>query len=246
MRKKSSEGKNAGKKIIKKIKTQAAQTLQSFTSKVKNQKMSSKSPAAKTSAASSRHAGKSAGAKPERKRAKQKRASLPVVSGQLPGPMSIHPARNYSGELPFSYNQTLLVLLVRDPYWAYGYWDFSAQTWDWIQDFFRTEPRIRVILRIHDLDRGGYDDLDVQLEAKNWYLHLARPNTSFEAELGLLDSHGKFHLIAKSNRIRTPRDTPSDVIDPHWGASEFNELYKLSGGGKTGHGSEFFSMFRKR
>ena len=244
MKKQSSEGKNVSKKIVKKIKTQAAQAHPKFSSKVKTQKP--KSSTSKVRSVASKDAVKSAVAKSESKRLKQKRSSLPVVSGQLPGPMSIHPARNYSGELPFSYNQTLLVLLVRDPYWAYGYWDFSAQTWEWIQDFFKRESRIRVILRIHDLDRGGYDDLEVQLEAKNWYLHLARPNTSFEAELGLLDSYGKFHLIAKSNRIRTPRDTPSDVIDPHWGANEFNELYKLSGGGKTGHGSEFFSMFRKR
>ena len=151
-------------------------------------------------------------------------------------------------ELPFSFNKTLLALLVRDPFWAYGYWDFSGDTWNWIENLRRKDSRTKPKLRIHNIDRGGSLDLDVQLEAKNWYIELGIPDCTFEAELGLIDSQGRFHLIAKSNRIKTPRNAPSTKIDPEWSLTpeEFEEIYKLSGGGKTGSGSEFFSQVKRR
>lgn len=155
------------------------------------------------------------------------------------------PVEEHLGDLPFSYDKTHLVLMVRDPLWAYGYWDFSAETWNWIQRFFQAEKNLRSVLRVHNLDHGIYYDLSVDLHAKSWYLELGLPDTTFEVELGLLDASGHFHLIARSNRIRTPRNTPSDVIDPLWSSESFDEMYRLSGGGKTGHGSEIFSQSRR-
>ena len=151
-------------------------------------------------------------------------------------------------DLPFSYNETKLVLLVRDPFWAYGYWDFSSPTWDWIKELYAKRQGIRAALRVYNLDLGKHFDLEVSLEAKNWYLHLGQPNTSFEAELGLLDSDGHFYSITKSNRIRTPRNGPSEVVDPKWkaDAEDFEMFYRLSGGGQTGKGSEFFSRFKTK
>ena len=150
-------------------------------------------------------------------------------------------------DLPFSYNQTKLVILVRDPFWAFGYWDFSADTWRWAEAMLRRDTGARPKLRVHNLDRGIFYDLDVDLEAKNWYLHLGLPDTTFEVELGLLDSQGKFHLIAKSSRFRMPRDRPSDVVDPNWRLSreEFDEIYRLSGGRRAGASSGLFSRMKR-
>ena len=150
-------------------------------------------------------------------------------------------------ELPFSYNETKLVLLVRDPLWGYSYWDFSADTWAWIQDLYQRDPGTRAKLRIHNLSQGGFFDIDVNLDAKNWYLCLDRPNTEFEAELGLLGSDGTFHMIARSNRIRTPRNKPSEIIDPEWEPKHFEEIYRLSGGyGSSRSSWDLFSQFMKR
>ena len=158
------------------------------------------------------------------------------------------PSNEIINDLPFSYNQTKLVALVRDPFWAYVYWDFSAETWSWLVEFREKDHAAKAKLRVHNLDSKSYYDVDAYLEAKNWYIHLGLPNTSFEIELGLLDSRGRFHGIAKSGRIKTPRNSPSEVIDPEWSApqSELDEIYRLSGGGKTGHGSEIFSPVKLR
>ena len=137
-------------------------------------------------------------------------------------------------DLPFSYGQTQLVLLVRDPYWAYSYWDFSHETWNWIQSLLKSDSRLKPVMRIHDLDQKNVFDLLISLEAKNWYLHLGIPDHRFMAELGLGDGNAKFHLIARSNEVRTPRDSPSDQIDAEWNDRDFTEIYRLSGGGDTG------------
>ncbi len=206
------------------------------TTKVKNSQKSGLSSKAvsKTSSKSSKIAKKNQSAPKKNKIS---------VSDKLADPPL--PKQAVLTDLPFSYNETKLVLLVRDPIWAYGYWDFSSKTWKWIQDFFVADPGTRPKLRVHNLDLGTYFDLNVHLEAKNWYIELAQPDTSFEAELGLMDSNGRFHRIVKSNRVRTPRDKPSTKIDPNWDPTNFEEIYKLSGGGKTGHGSEIFSQVKK-
>ncbi len=151
-------------------------------------------------------------------------------------------------DLPFSYNETKLVLLLRDQRWAYGYWDFSTKSWHWIEKFRSADPGALSILRIFNLNKGSHFDLQVELETRRWYIDLGLPDTTFEAQLGLLDSRGRFHLIARSNRIHTPRNSPSPNVDPEWKYtdSEFKEIYKFSGVNTPGRGSEIFSQFRRR
>ncbi len=182
--------------------------------------------------------------KPARKTAPRKTAARVITVKLKPKPAARSAATTIS-DLPYSYNQTKLVLLVRDPEWGYSYWDFSADTWKWIEDFFHRDAGLKAKLRIQNVDSGRVWDLDVHLDAKNWYIQFDQPDASFEAELGLIDSKGRFHRIAKSNRIRTPRNSPSDKIDPEWNPENFDDIYKLSGGGRTGRGSELFSIFKR-
>ena len=137
-------------------------------------------------------------------------------------------------ELPFSYGKTELVLLVRDPYWAFSYWDFSGETWSEIQSQLKEDPFLKPLLRIHDLNAGRSFDLLISLEAKNWYLHLGTPDHRYVAELGLGDGRSRFYVIVRSNEVQTPRDSPSESVDPEWNDRDFEEIYRLSGGGRPG------------
>lgn len=188
--------------------------------------------------------------KPTSSRKKSPSTLVPVKPSSHPAGVAVAAPEHRSSAhertaLPFSYNETRLTLLVRDPYWIYSYWDFSAETWRWIEALRAEHPNARPILRVHNVDQGHSFDLEIDLQAKNWYVHVGEPNTTFEMELGLLDPYGKFHRIARSGRVRTPRDSPSTVIDPEWDASNFDEIYRLSGGGQTGRGSELFSRLKK-
>lgn len=150
-----------------------------------------------------------------------------------------------SNNLPFSYNETKLILLVRDPHWAFCYWDFSAETWNGIQQRMQAEAGMRALLRVHNLDARTCADVEVELKSRNWHVHLGQPDALYEAEVGLLDQAGKFHVIARSNRMRTPRNKPSEMTDQNWEIEKYEEVYRLSGGGKTGEGSEGFSRIKK-
>lgn len=153
------------------------------------------------------------------------------------------PLRNYTN-LPFSYGETKLVLMVRDPYWAYSYWDFSGETWNEIQRKLAGDTSLKPMLRVHDLDAKRFYDLLISLETKNWYLHLGVPDHRYVAELGIGNGRDRFHLIARSNEVRTPRDSPSEQVDPEWNDRDLDEIYRLSGGGKPGvssSGSSFVS-----
>ena len=148
-------------------------------------------------------------------------------------------------DLPFSYNETKLVLMVRDPYWAYSYWDFAGDTWSWTEKKLSEDSSLKPILRIQNLDQKSHYDLLVSLETKNWYIHLGVPDNRYVAELGIGDGRSRFYLIARSNEVRTPRDTPSEEIDSEWSDRDFDEIYRLSGGGKPGLSSPG-SLFFKR
>ena len=130
-------------------------------------------------------------------------------------------------DLPFSYGETKLVLMVRDPYWAYSYWDFSGETWNWAQAKLQEDSTLKPMIRVYDLTRRHSFDLLVSLEVKNWYLHLGIPDHRYVAELGLGDGKSRFLLIARSDEVQTPRDSPSEVIDPEWPCKDMKELYRL-------------------
>lgn len=147
-------------------------------------------------------------------------------------------------DLPFSYGETKFVLMVRDPYWAYSYWDFSGETWGWIQKKLSEDRTLKPVIRVHDVDQKRGYDLLISLEAKNWYLHLGVPDHRYVAELGIGDAHSRFYLISRSNEVRTPRDSPSPEVDPEWSDRDFEEIYRLSlgkGTGPSSSGSLFFS-----
>ncbi|HNV69605.1 MAG TPA: DUF4912 domain-containing protein [Candidatus Ozemobacteraceae bacterium] len=152
--------------------------------------------------------------------------------------------------LPAAYGDNRLVLQTRDPYWAHAYWETGAQRRRELQQQLGLDryQRSQIILRVYDITGIVFDganahrfvDVPVYEETGNWHLHLNRPDGSFIADLGLVSPDGQFHLITRSNAIRLPRGTPSDVIDPDWEVSDENyqRMYKLSGG-NTPSGSSF-------
>ena len=161
-----------------------------------------------------------------------------VSTYAAPQTQSEQPPRE-SFSLPYSYNVTKIVLMVRDPYWAYVYWDIDDAKYKEVQYLIQTHSgRIKTILRVYDVtdvEFNGFNshrtfDVDVSLEAKAWYIHTGVPDRDYLVDIGLLDDQGKFYLIARSNIMRTPRDTMSDVIDENWMISDFDEIYSLSRG----------------
>jgi len=143
-----------------------------------------------------------------------------------------------SREFPHGYNEDKIVLMVRDPYWAFTYWEVTPARIEKEKAWFGWNSKLCV--RIYDItgvqfngtNAIGYIDQEVFERTGNWYFDLGRPTHSFCAELGLLTPEGRFLTLARSNYINMPRDGVSDVLDEEWMLLEedFWKLYGFPGG----------------
>jgi len=153
--------------------------------------------------------------------------------------------------LPGPYNETKIVLLVRDPYWLYAYWEIENTVREDLNREFGTWEQLPLVLRVFDLSnassgmdsRGGYCsnsssgqsasffDVPVNPATASWYIFVGEPSHCFFVELGVISSSGRYRMIARSNRITTPADSVSDIIDDEWMVVDehFQRLYHLAG-----------------
>jgi uncharacterized protein len=138
------------------------------------------------------------------------------------------------GELPKGYGEDKIVLMMRDPFVAYAYWEATQSRIERERAWFGWGSKL--CLRIYDVtgvqfdgrNAIGYFDQEISERTGNWYFDLGRPSHSFCADLGLLAPEGRFLTLARSNYITMPLDTASDVIDEEWMLVD-EEFWKLYG-----------------
>jgi hypothetical protein len=142
-------------------------------------------------------------------------------------------------ELPARYNETRLVLMVRDPEWLYVYWDIA----DADRDALRMAPgrfSESLVVRLHDItdveDFNGINSISWyelpvgRSQAYSWYVHLPQSDREWCGELGVLNDQGEFIQICRSNRVRTPRNFISEETDAAWMSvsEEFRQILAKS------------------
>ncbi len=144
-------------------------------------------------------------------------------------------------ELPYHYGDDRIVLLVRDPHWAYSYWEVSRKKLEIERgNLGKAGEDAYLALRVYDVtdirfaggnDHGHYD-IGIYDRVGNWYINTGMPGRSFIVDLGLKTQDGKFITLARSNVVRTPRDSVSDILDEEWMIpdSDFERIFALSGG----------------
>lgn len=152
-------------------------------------------------------------------------------------------------ELPQGYGDNKIVLLVRDPYWIYSYWEMSLSRIAEIKreigpDVFSSS---REFLRVYNVDNWDAFDIEVTGSAKNWYINVPQCNASYCADIGFKTPDGRFIAAARSNTVTTPLDRMSDVIDEQWMIPDWDKMYSLSGGFGIGKSSaEIKELIKKR
>jgi hypothetical protein len=105
--------------------------------------------------------------------------------------------------LPARYNETRAVLMVRDPHWAYAYWDVEEAQAARVR---RDSAFEQLVLRVQDLQPASSFDIPIQWSDSSWYIYLPNQDADYLLELGYLAS-GRFRLLARSNQVRTPRES---------------------------------------
>jgi len=148
-------------------------------------------------------------------------------------------------ELPKGYNDNKIVAMSRDPWWIHVYWEITKEKLDLVrQNLGNKIDNSRCILRVYDVtsinfngrNANSFFDIDITLGASNWYINVSRSDRFYCIDIGILTAEGEFIMLARSNVVSTPRETPSWITDEEWMIlpSDFEKLYALSGGLKLG------------
>lgn len=151
-----------------------------------------------------------------------------------------------------------LVLMVRDSYWLHACWEVSRKAIDrakaaLAQDWHTSIPVLRVTQVDGEVMTSGSERLVKQIEihggVKNWYIDVVDPPQSYRCHLGYLATNGRFHVIARSNVVTTPRPGSCEEIDGNWDdlADNVEKIYALSGGADEEHSDgELREMLEQR
>jgi hypothetical protein len=107
-------------------------------------------------------------------------------------------------ELRVANGSSKVALMVVNPYLVHAYWETDPS---------RLPPGTKcAVLRFHDVSEtapGPPFDVDIDLRAPNWYVHLWSPAKSYYADLAVKTEGGEFISLATSNRVETPRAWPA-------------------------------------
>lgn len=144
-------------------------------------------------------------------------------------------------ELPHEYGETSITALVRDPHWAFAYWEIEPQRLRQAQQAIGDDAgAAQTVLRVYDItgiefngtNAHHYFDIIVNARTGSCYLNLEAADRTYCIDIGLRTATGAFQVLARSAAVHAPRARMSDVIDEQYAASreQSEKIYALSGG----------------
>lgn len=134
-----------------------------------------------------------------------------------------------------------IALFVRDAHWMHVSWDITRNAIErakaaMLEQWHGAKP----ILRLIRMDDTGMTttsetverDIEIHGGSRNWYIEWNGEPASFRVLIGYLSPNGRFHIMAKSNIVKTPGVGSPDVVDEHWTdlGGESERIYAISGG----------------
>lgn len=121
------------------------------------------------------------------------------------------------GELPDGYGESRIMLMPRDPQWAYAYWDIPNER----KEELRRQGGQQLALRIYDVT-----DVDINNQAphsvqeylcdemaREWYLPIPVSDRDYVADIGYRCADGRWLVLARSASVTIPPVYPSDWIE---------------------------------
>jgi uncharacterized protein len=121
------------------------------------------------------------------------------------------------GDLPGGYGDSRIVLLPRDPQWAYAYWDIPIEH----KNELRYHGGQQLALRIYDVTDINLDhqsphsiqEYPIDEMAREWYLPIPVSDRSYTIEIGYRCGDGRWLVLARSASVSIPPVYPSDWIE---------------------------------
>lgn len=144
--------------------------------------------------------------------------------------------RDMDGEdidLPDSYNETRVVLMLRDPSWAFAYWDLQQSD---REAFRRSAGFDGLLLRVYSLEDAGQSvaqcrtsfDIPVTLLDNRWYINLPEQQSHYRISVVAVEG-GVERMLAVSNVVSVPRGALSDSSPTGNGRRAADEILAQTG-----------------
>ena len=120
-------------------------------------------------------------------------------------------------DLPGGYGESRIVLMPRDPQWAYTYWDIPNEA----KEELRSQGGQQLALRIYDVT-----DINIEYQsphsiqeypsdelAREWYLPIPVSDRDYVVDIGYRCADGRWLILARSLPVHVPPVFPSDWIE---------------------------------
>ena len=130
-------------------------------------------------------------------------------------------------DLPAGYGESRVVLMPRDPQWAYCYWDIPNDH----KEELRRQGGQQLALRIYDVT-----DVDINHQAphsiqeypcdelaREWYLPIPVSDRDYAVDIGYRCGDGRWLVLARSAPVRVPPVYPSDWIEDQFITVDWEE-----------------------
>src|ERR1051325_4505806 len=154
--------------------------------------------------------------------------------------------------LPEGYGDNRLVIMSRDPFWFFAYWEITHERAEQIRVAHGRDSwdRAVLVLRVYDpgepsqppIDAASHFDVEVQKFARQWYVQVPNSGHIYIADLGWRWPDGKFVSLFRSNVIRQPGGRVSEKVDSQWMSvglmtQEWEQMARMAIGAGSSKGS---------
>lgn len=130
-------------------------------------------------------------------------------------------------DLPSGYGESRVVLMPRDPQWAYTYWDIPNEH----KEELRRQGGQQLALRIYDVTEINLEyqsphsiqEYPSDELAREWYLPIPVSDRDYVVDIGYRCVDGRWLVLARSAPVRVPPVYPSDWIEDNFVTVNFEE-----------------------
>jgi uncharacterized protein len=130
-------------------------------------------------------------------------------------------------DLPNGYGESRVVLMPRDPEWAYTYWDIPNDR----KEEMRRQGGQQLALRIYDVTDVNLDtqsphsiqEYPCDELAREWYVPIPVSDRDYAIDIGYRCADGRWLVLARSAEVRVPPVYPSDWIEDQFITLDWEE-----------------------
>jgi uncharacterized protein len=176
-------------------------------------------------------------------------------------PVDSHRYNERVFDIPQQYGDNKIVLMVRDPWTVFSYWEIRTDIEDGVRSSIIEKGLrpVKSVIRVYEVTGNGSEvnfnpvnEFELRGWASSWYIHVDEPGREWIVDIGIVADNGEFFRLARSNRVKTPPNSMSETCEGEWACPEelYYKMFAVSGGGEVGSSSleirEFMEKYLKK